>query len=78
MGLFAGFSAVSFIELIYWFTIRVFVENLKKLKTKVHPAVEILPNGSKFVEIKESLMSYFGESSIHGLGHIAGSSRIGR
>ena len=78
LGLFAGFSALSFIELIYWFTIRAFIENLDKNSTKVYPFTKEFEVESKFDKIKKSLSSYFSNSSIHGLSHIFGHSRINR
>ena len=78
LGLFAGFSALSFVELIYWFTIRVFIENYKKTDTRVHPMDEPEREDSKLAKIKASVQSYFSESSVHGMGHISEKSRINR
>lgn len=76
LGLFAGFSALSFVELIYWFGIRVFVRKFTKIDSKVHPIENVQAGKSKFVEIKEFLKFYLSESSIHGFGFIFESSRI--
>jgi len=78
LGLFAGFSALSFIELIYWFTIRVFLVNLNRLRAKVHPISQSIQNTSKWLKIKDFFMSYFSESSIHGLSQVFELSLIGR
>jgi len=78
LGLFAGFSALSFIELIYWFTIRVIVKNCRLDITKVHPEIEDIQNESKLTKIKDALLSYFNESSVHGFIHIFESSKIAR
>jgi hypothetical protein len=78
LGLFAGFSALSFVELIYWFVIRVFVRKFTKGDTRIHPIEEDRVNRTKIVEISEFLQSYLSESSIHGLGYISEFSRISR
>jgi hypothetical protein len=77
LGLFAGFSALSFVELIYWFTIRVFVKNFRVKVTKVNPEVEDTQNEPKTTKITDSFLSYFNESSVHGLNHIIELSKIG-
>ena len=76
LGLFAGFSALSFVELIYWFVIRVFVGKFTKINSKVHPTDDTPAKRSKFVELKEFLQSYLNESSIHGFGFIFEFSKI--
>ena len=78
LGLFAGFSALSFVELIYWFTIRVLIVNCKKIDKKVHPIEVIAKKDSKIARIFDSFLSYFNESSIHGLNDVFEFSRIGR
>ena len=64
LGLFAGFSALSMVELIYWFSYRVFVGN--RSDVRVYPFNKIPENGIFRIQ----LSSYFKESSIHGLSYI--------
>ena len=78
LGLFAGFSALSFVELIYWFAVRVFIVNRRKVITGIHPDVEHVKNNSKILKMKGSVKSYLDQSSVHGLVHIFESSKIGR
>ena len=78
LGLFAGFSALSFVELIYWFTIRIIVMNWKIKYGKIHPIRNFQEDCSKITQIKEFVKTYFNESSIHGLNFIVGVSRIGK
>jgi hypothetical protein len=78
LGLFAGFSALSFVELIYWFTIRAVIGNCKKIDTKVYPIDVIAERKSKIARVFDSFLSYFNESSIHGLNDVFEFSRIGR
>jgi len=78
LGLFTGFSALSFVELIYWFTIRVSVVNWKKSNTKVHPINKTQVKDSNLSKIKKFSQSYLSESSIHGLGYVSEFSWINR
>ena len=78
LGLFAGFSALSIVELIYWFTIRMFINNFGEISKSVHPEVENSQKNSNSMKFNDSVMSYFKESSVHGLVHMFESSRIGR
>ncbi|CAG9812250.1 unnamed protein product [Chironomus riparius] len=75
LGLFAGFSALSFVEIIYWFTIRVLFKHFGKRDAKVYPFEENNTKCSKFIEFLQSFLS---ESSIHGLWHIHEFSLISR
>lgn len=75
LGLFAGFSALSFIELIYWFTFRIFIENKS---SRVNPNIKIQKNLAKFEIFCEFFKSYFKTSSIHGLKYIFKVSKITR
>ncbi|CAG9811153.1 unnamed protein product [Chironomus riparius] len=77
LGLFAGFSALSFVELIYWFTIRVVIKNCRIGLKQVNPEVENDQNESNMTKIRDSMLSYFNESSVHGLNHIIELSKIG-
>jgi hypothetical protein len=78
LGLLAGFSALSFVELIYWFTIRVFIENVNNVDIKVYPFEDIPQNRRENSRIKEIFKNYFNESSIHGLKYIFSFSRLDR
>lgn len=65
LGLFAGFSALSFVEVIYYFTIR--VGFIYHQRNKVH-----LIKNEKFKNkdariVKDIWKEYLAESSIHGL-----------
>ena len=70
LGLFAGFSALSFVELIYWFTIRVFITSYKKVDSRVYSISGTQDENPKLARVKKFLKSYFTESSVHGLGYI--------
>ena len=68
LGLFAGFSALSFIELIYWFLIRIALKFIKRKSTKVFPIQRNIEDiQRKFRFLKE----YFKNSSIHGVNYFA-------
>lgn len=74
LGLFAGFSAISFVEFIYWFTVRLLIEMCQKTKLQVHP---VGSNENQQVSVKKSYFeSYFKESTIHGLRLIFGYTKI--
>lgn len=70
LGLFAGFSFLSFIELIYWFTVRVIFWKFQR-STRVFPLIESLEAESKFVYIMNATQRFLNNSSIHGLNFIA-------
>jgi len=78
LGLFAGFSALSFVELIYWFTIRVFIKNCRSTRIVPYPVEENVQNNSKKLKDRDCLTSYFNESSVHGLNHVFETSKVGR
>ena len=79
LGLFAGFSALSFIELIYWFTIRIFVLNYKKGDARIHPITDNEGTNSKASKsVLNNCRSYINESSVHGFSHIFEISRAVR
>ena len=73
LGLIAGFSVLSFVEVIYWFTIRIILDKFNRISTKVFPFNEEV---SVLVKTKKHVVSYMKESSIHGLGLIAGSNYL--
>jgi hypothetical protein len=76
LGLFAGFSTLSFVELIYWFTVRVALVKCSRASAKIFPTSN--HSDWKLLKLKEFVTGYFDESSIHGLNHILEISRIGR
>lgn len=78
LGLFAGFSALSLVELVYWFTIRVAVQKYSRNDSVVHPVEKVNDQKTKLAEIKELVQTYFSESSIHGFGYIFELSRVTR
>jgi Amiloride-sensitive sodium channel len=59
LGLFLGFSALSFVEIIYYFTIRICFEKYKLIKIGVGHS--IVPERSNLFR------DYLSSSSIHGL-----------
>jgi Amiloride-sensitive sodium channel len=59
LGLFLGFSVVSFIEIIYYFTIRLFFEKLRLRR------VEVL--GHRGISESNLFKQYLTSSSIHGM-----------
>ena len=63
LGLFAGFSALSFIELIYWFPIRLIAEFFKRTPTRVFPFNQVLRRNQRKVQF---LLEFLENSSIHG------------
>lgn len=66
LGLFAGFSALSFVEFIYHFTIRIGY-NIYSQRNKVHPIKNPkLKNKDRRI-VKDIMEEYLAESSIHGL-----------
>lgn len=72
MGLFAGFSFLSFVEIVNWFTVRLFLE---KSTTKVTPFDGV---NSQLTSLVKIVKNYLIESSIHGFVHIAESGIIQR
>jgi uncharacterized membrane protein len=62
LGLFLGFSILSFIEIIYYFTIRICFEKLRQ--RKVHPADTVKESPSNYI------VNYFNSSSIHGMNQV--------
>jgi hypothetical protein len=70
LGLFAGFSALSFIELIYWFPIRMTLKLINRRSTKVFP---FHGNFEKIQRKFKFLFDYFENSSIHGVNYFADS-----
>ena len=79
LGLFAGFSVLSFVELIYYFTLRIGFKKCKSNNCKVSP---MTPRGPKvkitcrqrlvnmMLGVKSYIHLYFNESSIHGMKYI--------
>ncbi|CAG9811156.1 unnamed protein product [Chironomus riparius] len=71
LGLFAGISILSFVELIYWFTVRVIILNVKRIDTKVYSMSRVRERVQGLTKIKKFTQSYLRQSSIHGLGYIS-------
>jgi hypothetical protein len=61
-GLFLGFSALSAIEIVYYFTLKLVC--LKKKKNQVDVAIS-----SEVVEKRNYLVNFMESSSIHGFNH---------
>ncbi|CAG9808827.1 unnamed protein product [Chironomus riparius] len=70
LGLFAGFSLLSFIELIYWFTVRAIMKNFHQ-STRVHPFNENQDSQRNFMNFKHVAQDFLKNSSIHGLRYIS-------
>lgn len=75
LGLFAGFSFLSFIELIYWFIIRVIFKNFKR-SNRVFPYGENLRVQGKFIYLRNAIQLFLNSSSTHGLKYIMGNNLI--
>lgn len=79
MGLFAGISVLSIVEIIYWFTIQLAEGYFIRSSTKVVPLNKfVVEKDNVFIKVKEFVIKYFNESSIHGLSYIVGSNFIQR
>ncbi|KAL7019577.1 hypothetical protein ACKWTF_011168 [Chironomus riparius] len=70
LGLIAGFSFLSFVELIYWFTFRAVVKNCHR-STRVYPFNEHSENQRNFISFDQITKDFLKSSSIHGLRYIA-------
>ena len=70
LGLFAGFSLLSFIELIYWFTVRAVMKSFNR-STRVHPFNEDQDGQGIFIKLKHMTRDFLKNSSIHGLRYIS-------
>jgi hypothetical protein len=66
LGLFAGFSSLSAIELLYWFAVRICMKSLNRRTAVVHPMGEIK------VETTNIFENFLNSSSIHGLSYLKG------
>ncbi|KAL7011565.1 hypothetical protein ACKWTF_014324 [Chironomus riparius] len=66
LGLLAGISVLSIIEIIYWFTTRLCV--CKLCQARIEPVQRDLENERRIAtRVKEYVKKYSNESSIHGL-----------
>lgn len=70
LGFFAGFSALSLVELIYWFAIKAFAHavHYKVTKNRVEP-LEMDGTDDENKHRFEIIVEYFQSSSIHGLNY---------
>ncbi|KAG5667483.1 hypothetical protein PVAND_015463 [Polypedilum vanderplanki] len=64
LGLFAGFSALSAVEIFYWFILKIFTKDCNRRSTVVYPFKEIEVRKSNIFE------DFFSNSSIHGLSYL--------
>jgi hypothetical protein len=72
LGLFAGFSVLSFVELVYWLSIKEFLKRFGNSSSKVVPFIELSSHRTKRFRILRSYIEkYLNESSIHGLSYIS-------
>lgn len=79
LGLFAGISVISIVEAVYWFSIQLFESRFIRSSTKVVPFTKfVIEKDYEIVKIKEFVVKFFNESSIHGLRYIVGSNYIQR
>jgi hypothetical protein len=63
MGLFLGFSVISAVEVVYYFTLRILFASLQKSKVE--------PEGEARAKPRSYLVEVVGSSSIHGFNQIA-------
>ncbi|KAL7013324.1 hypothetical protein ACKWTF_015331 [Chironomus riparius] len=78
LGLFAGFSALSFIEVIYWILSRLKLMILKH-KNSIYPTIVHVTESNQQINTrgtKSLIKEYFAESSIHGFNYILNSKTI--
>lgn len=79
LGLFAGISVLSIVEAVYWFTIQLIEGRCIQSSTKVVPLTKFdVEENNDFIKVKEFVVKFFSESSIHGLNYIVGSNYIQR
>jgi hypothetical protein len=76
LGLFAGFSVMSLIELIYWLGSSCLSMIFKK-RTAVVVPVDAGHNRN-MGRIEKFVKDYFNETSVHGLDYFANSTLIGK
>jgi len=77
LGLVAGFSVLSFIEICYFFTIRIWFDKIQGRKVMPLNVQEQTPNRlQKLFKVPHGfLITYFGNSSIHGLNFLSDDKR---
>lgn len=63
LGLFAGFSMISFVECFYW----TFIRRCRKMTAVVHPLEIQIEKNENFID------EFFKSSSIHGFGYFVDS-----
>jgi hypothetical protein len=79
LGLFAGISVLSIVETVYWFTVQLIEGYFIRSSTKVIPLTKFnIKKDNEFIKVKEFVVKYFNESSIHGLSYIVGTNFIQR
>jgi hypothetical protein len=72
LGLFAGFSVLSFVELVYWFLIRICLDKIRRVSSKVVPLIRVPTlRSSRLDNFGKQVKNYLQESSIHGLSYIS-------
>lgn len=69
LGLIAGFSMLSFFELVYWFIIRAAVKNFHR-STQVFPLNENLDGSNNFISFEVITQDFLKNTSIHGLRYV--------
>jgi hypothetical protein len=70
LGLFLGFSALSAVEIVYYFTLRIVLERVRRIK------VDVLSGNSIENESKNYLVELLENSSIHGCNQIVMKKRL--
>jgi Amiloride-sensitive sodium channel len=73
LGLFLGFSVLSFVEILYYFSVRVVCFRLTK--RKVSSSGKMDGKKSKADKSRKFLLSFYQNSSIHGLNQMSLSHR---
>jgi hypothetical protein len=66
LGLFAGFSILSAVEVVYWIIFRNALKIIRKSSTKVHPFNYLKNHDHLKIKL---IVEYMQESSIHGINY---------
>jgi hypothetical protein len=79
LGLFAGFSTLSFIEVVYWLSVRILTRTCSRNSTAVHPmtvsGVAAITKSRSFIKF---IRDFFDNSSVHGLSYFTSRNVIER
>jgi hypothetical protein len=72
LGLFAGFSSLSFVEILYWMLKKI----ISSFRTKkIHPIIIVshgeIENNALNQKQENVMLQYFNDSSIHGVNYLS-------